>query len=465
MLAGCTSWADDRADHPRAGRGRRRRADHALSRRQVPRPEGKSRHELVWTPPFGLRGHNERTGLRSGLTVLGILIGIAAVILTVGLGEGATASVNSAINSLGTNLLIVTPGSSTTGLVRGGFGSASTLTYANAQALANKVDCPDISGVAPQVQTGGSLGRGHANWTTSVYGSTAAVAVGARPVDGGGLLFHAPRRSPATTTWSSSAKRPLQNWACSRPSARRSTSAPCPSPSSGSSISAGSSTLHQRGRPGRSADNDGPGGPHRVVLRSTIYLEARLPVRHGRRLRRGQRRAAGPPRHHRPRQRRLHHHHAELDSQHRHLGVDNTLTVLLAGIAAISLLVGGIGVMNIMLVSVTERIREIGLRKALGATPAVIRRQFLVEASTLGLVGGMAGAALGRRRGRGAPALHLQQDRHFWPATVGRHRCRHGHRRRLRGLPGVPRRPPGAHRGAAHRITPTRRNLLHRRSI
>jgi putative ABC transport system permease protein len=75
--------------------------------------------------------------------------------------------------------------------------------------------------------------------------------------------------------------------------------------------------------------------------------------------------------------------------------VDRTLTVLLGGIAGISLLVGGIGVMNIMLVSVTERIREIGLRKALGATPRVIRRQFLVEASVLGLVGGLLGAGLG----------------------------------------------------------------------
>ena len=74
---------------------------------------------------------------------------------------------------------------------------------------------------------------------------------------------------------------------------------------------------------------------------------------------------------------------------------NRTLTVLLGGIAAISLLVGGIGVMNIMLVSVTERIREIGLRKALGATPAVIRRQFLVEASLLGLAGGLIGVLIG----------------------------------------------------------------------
>jgi putative ABC transport system permease protein len=75
--------------------------------------------------------------------------------------------------------------------------------------------------------------------------------------------------------------------------------------------------------------------------------------------------------------------------------VDRTLTVLLGGVAGISLLVGGIGVMNIMLVSVTERIREIGLRKALGATPRVIRRQFLVEASVLGSVGGVLGVGLG----------------------------------------------------------------------
>ncbi|MCB0961900.1 MAG: ABC transporter permease, partial [Acidimicrobiales bacterium] len=85
--------------------------------------------------------------------------------------------------------------------------------------------------------------------------------------------------------------------------------------------------------------------------------------------------------------------------------VDQTMTVMLGGIAVISLLVGGIGVMNIMLVSVTERIREIGLRKALGAHPSSIRRQFLVEASVLGLAGGIGGVAIGALGAVVLPAL------------------------------------------------------------
>ena len=111
--------------------------------------------------------------MRSSLTVLGILIGIAAVILTVGLGEGAQAQVTSEISALGTNLLTVTPGSTTSSTgIRGGLGSASTLTMADANALSSPVVAPDIKAVAPTTSSSETLTAGTSNWTTTVVGST-----------------------------------------------------------------------------------------------------------------------------------------------------------------------------------------------------------------------------------------------------------------------------------------------------
>src|SRR5262249_56728631 len=99
--------------------------------------------------------------------------------------------------------------------------------------------------------------------------------------------------------------------------------------------------------------------------------------------------------------------------------VNDTLTVMLAGIAVIALLVGGIGVMNIMLVSVTERYREIGVRKAIGARPSLIRRQFLVEASVLGLAGGILGVAFGLLGAVLIPAFSSSQVAISVPAALG----------------------------------------------
>ena len=113
--------------------------------------------------------------MRSTLTVLGILIGIAAVILTVGLGLGSQQDVSAQINSLGSNLLIVTPGSTTSvaGL-RAGFGSGSTLKRSDADALASTVNAPDIGAVAAEKSTSLSLVNGDTNWTTTVTGTTAS---------------------------------------------------------------------------------------------------------------------------------------------------------------------------------------------------------------------------------------------------------------------------------------------------
>ena len=129
-------------------------------------------------------------GLRSLLTILGIMIGIAAVILTVGLGEGAQSSVNSAISALGSNLLVVTPGSTTSAAgVRGGFGTASTLTLADADALGSKKVAPNVIAVAPQAETIEVLTAGSTNWTTTAVGTTASwLTVRDRQVEEGGFF-------------------------------------------------------------------------------------------------------------------------------------------------------------------------------------------------------------------------------------------------------------------------------------
>src|SRR5690242_5247115 len=111
--------------------------------------------------------------LRSALTMLGILIGIGAVVLTVGLGDGAKAQVQSQIDALGTNLLVITPGSSTdsTG-ARGGFGTASTLTADDAAALGDSQAAPDIEAVAPVSTARASFTYGSTNWSTTLTGTT-----------------------------------------------------------------------------------------------------------------------------------------------------------------------------------------------------------------------------------------------------------------------------------------------------
>jgi len=335
--------------------------------------------------------------LRSGLTVLGILIGIAAVVLTVGLGEGAQKQVSDQISALGINLLVITPGSSTSSTgVRGGFGSASTLTLQDANALASKTVAPDIEAVAPTTQSSESLTNASTNWTTTVVGTEPDwLSVRARSVTSGRFITDADNATTATVTvlgptTASELFGPLN------PVGQSVTINGIPFTVIGVLNSAGSSSDSstdlddQAIVPMSTATTRLFGGSTRDSVRS-IYVQAtssktlsaayqeaenELLNRHGTTTA-----------------------DFSITSQQSLLktatSVSKTLTVLLGGIAALSLLVGGIGVMNIMLVSVTERTREIGLRKALGAAPRLIRRQFLVEASVLGLTGGVAGAVLG----------------------------------------------------------------------
>jgi putative ABC transport system permease protein len=349
--------------------------------------------------------------LRSGLTVLGILIGIAAVILTVGLGLGAQQKITQQINSLGSNLLIVGPGSSTSSSgIRGGLGSASTLTETDATALASKVVAPDIAAVAPAVQRSESLTAGASNWTTTVVGTTPEwVTVRARTVASGRFLTtqdvtdHTAVVVLAATT--------AQELFGPRDAVGQTvTVSGVPLSVIGVLSPAGSTAVanedDQAIVPLPTAAERLFGGATRTSVQN-IYLQAQSSNTLSAAYQEAEAELSN-----------LHHittpanEDFTITSQQSILNtatsVTQTLTVLLGGIAAISLLVGGVGVMNIMLVSVTERIREIGLRKALGATPRVIRRQFLVEASVLGLSGGVLGVLLGVVAGLGLAKLISQ---------------------------------------------------------
>ncbi len=359
---------------------------------------------------------------RSALTVLGILIGIAAVILTVGLGEGAQAKVSSAISSLGTNLLIVTPGSTTTGGVRGGLGSASTLTLADAQVLGNRLDAPSIARVAPVVQRSATLVAGTNNWTAPVVGTTPAYSSvrDRRVVAGQGLT-----RAEVTTQAHDAVigSEVAQNlFPGVSPIGQTMVVDGVPFSVVGELNQAGSTASANQDNlaliPISTAESlFGAAGPYADSL-SEILLSARSS-------------SAMSAAYQESDDLLLQLHHITNPTQADFTitpqtallstasSVSKTLTVLLVGIAAIALLVGGIGVMNIMLVSVSERVREIGLRKALGATPSVVLRQFLFEASLLGLAGGLAGVVLGLGGALALPHLISTSIAISVPAIVG----------------------------------------------
>ena len=356
--------------------------------------------ETLRTGINGVRSHR----MRSFLTVLGILIGISGVIVAVGLGEGASSQVTSEINSLGSNVLTITPGSSTsTSGIRGALGSASTLTTADAGALSSSVDAPDIKAVAAITSSSEVLTAGSETATTTVQGTTASwLTVRGRSVDEGRFIDnqdvkdHTAVGVLGATTASELFTRgdpvgqtvDVNGVPVTIVGVLTSTGAGSTSSSSTSSdpddtlivpITTGAERIF--------------GGTARNSL-SSIAVQAQSSAD-----------LTGAYQEADHLLLQLHGITNPTDADFTitseaslisaNTSVDHTLTILLGGIAAISLIVGGIGVMNIMLVSVTERIREIGLRKALGATPRVIRRQFLVEASVLGLIGGALGVVAG----------------------------------------------------------------------
>jgi putative ABC transport system permease protein len=336
-----------------------------------------------------------RSKARSLLTALGVIIGVAAVIATVAMGEGARSRVEEAFASLGTNLLIVQPGSTSTGGVRGGYGSASTLTWADLRAIQTEI--PSVRYAAPLLRSGAQVVSDEQNWNTQVMGTTADYFGIRKWAASQGTLLSASDAESASKI-AILGQTVADHLFAGPPLGRVVRIRGVPFVVVG--------VLERKGQSATGQDfDDGIYVPVKAFQASVqgglaSYVSGPLYV--------GAASAEATARAQRQVTELLRDRHGILPGGADDFSIRNltetasaqdesakTLTLLLAGIAAISLLVGGIGIMNIMLVSVTERTREIGVRMAVGAKPWHILAQFLTESLALSAVGGLLGVALG----------------------------------------------------------------------
>ena len=334
-----------------------------------------------------------RNKARSILTMLGIVIGVAAVIAMVSLGQGAQHQVAEQIASMGTNMLVVQAGSQNMGGVRGGAGTTTTLTPGDVEAILR--EAPAVAGATPSVTASVSLVSGNQNWTTRAEGvGTSYPEIRSREVASGAFFTDADVATAARVAVIGQTVA-TQLFPGMDPVGQMMRVRNLPFRVIGVLAAKGQSPWGQD-------QDDTVVVPYTTAMKkllSTTYIPSAyvsavssdatnaaqqeiteiLRARHN--IRKGQ-----PD-----------------DFTVRNLtDVANTaqattqvMTLLLGGIAAVSLLVGGIGIMNIMLVSVTERTREIGIRMAVGARTKQVQSQFLIESVVLGLAGGIGGILFG----------------------------------------------------------------------
>jgi len=332
--------------------------------------------------------------LRSILTMLGVIIGVAAVVTMVSIGQGARQSVAQQVQALGSNLLTIFPGSVGQFGVRQGLGSSQTLTWEDAQAIAAEV--PPVEAVAAEFSRTAQAVRGNANTLTSVAGVTPAFQeVRNFYVEEGSFFGDAEMASRARVAVLG--RTVVENLFGDRHASPL-----------GATIKINRATftvigvMEEKGATGFSDRDDVIFIPLSTAQRRlfgvdfvrSIYVKVRTAEEMSLAqeqveslLRRRHRLAPGADSDFTIRN--------QADIIQTFQGVTQTMTLLLGSIAAVSLLVGGIGIMNIMLVSVTERTREIGIRKAVGATRGDIMSQFVVESLVLSLTGGALGLLLG----------------------------------------------------------------------
>jgi len=338
--------------------------------------------------------------MRSSLTVLGVVIGVAAVISLMAIGQGSQQAVTENIESLGSNLLFVRSGATLMGGMRGAAGSATTLTLADAEALDNTNSAPSVAAVAPEAQINGQVVAGGQNTNTTILGVTpeyhdvrnATVAQGEEISS-----YHEEKRSMVAILGSSVAETLFGQMNPVGQTIRiegkqfevigvLESKGGTGFGSQDDMILVPITTMQYRLSAQRTASGELSVQTINVQVASEGETDAAIQQITSI-LREEHRIGAGDE------------DDFNISSQQEVIGALEESTeiwvVLLGAIAGISLLVGGIGVMNIMLVSVTERTREIGIRKAVGAKRRDILFQFLVEATLMGLIGGGLGVAAG----------------------------------------------------------------------
>ena len=336
--------------------------------------------------------------LRSVLTMLGIIIGVGAVITMIAVGGGAQARVEEQIKSLGSNLMIIIPGSTTSGGVRMGGSSAQTLTEDDAWAITREVQ--EVQASAPSNRGSGQIIAGNSNWSTVIYGVTPEyMEVRDWPIVSG-RGFEPQEVSGAGKVALVGQSVAKQLFGDADPVDQQIRIRKVPFTIVGVLEKKGQSMMGQDQDdvilvPLATARNRLFGNPQGKLRRVGVIS---VKVRDGQNMKEAEDRIRELMR-----QRHKLQPGTDDDFTIRNLteilqaqeASSKVLALLLAAVASVSLLVGGIGIMNIMLVSVTERTREIGLRMAVGARANDILKQFLVEAVTLSLIGGLLGIALG----------------------------------------------------------------------
>jgi len=353
--------------------------------------------------------------LRSILTALGIFIGVAAVIATVAVGEGARRQVLAQIQSLGANLLIVWGGSATMGGVRLGAGGRSNLSWDDAAAIAREI--PEVQVAAGSIRQTFQVVAGNQNWSTTVLATEPDYFIAHEWVADSGRLFSPEEAAGGRKVVILGATVAEMLFAEEDPVGREIRIRQTPFEVIGVMARKGQNPMGQdqddtvfvpywtarRSVMGASRANARQVGVISVKVHEGENMAAAEEAIRAL-MRQRHRVAANEP--DSVSSRNLSDIQATRDASAR------TLSTLLASVAAVSLLVGGIGVMNIMLVSVTERTREIGLRLAIGARRRDVLAQFLLEAVMLALLGGAAGVLAG------IALSHILADVAGWPVLV-----------------------------------------------